>query len=105
MSNREYHLKRKYNLSLEQYNELLAKQKNRCGVCRRHRKEFKTNFSVDHDHHTLEVRGLLCTNCNRYVIGRWRDPMVFKNAAKYLKGPFTGVFANKIKRRRRRKSS
>ena len=100
---REYALKRKYNLTLEQYNEILRSQDGRCGVCRRRREEFKTNFCVDHDHRTLEVRGLLCTNCNRYIIGRWRDPVVFENAASYLRGPFTQIYANKIKKRRKRR--
>ncbi len=39
---------------------------------------------VDHDHQTLEVRGLLCTPCNT-ILGRWDDsPAAAHRAAEYL---------------------
>lgn len=97
---REYHLRRTYGISLEQYNSLLKKQKYRCAVCKRHESEFKTKLAVDHDHKTGEIFGLLCTHCNRYVIGRIRDPALFKNAARYLsKG--TGWFVPPKKRKKK----
>lgn len=56
-------LKRDYNLSKDQFEELYAVQHGKCGVCRC-RLEIDTTH-VDHDHHTGLVRGLLCRNCNR----------------------------------------
>lgn len=96
-------LKRYYDITLEQYEELLKKQDYRCAVCRRHKDEFNKNLAVDHDHKTGEIRGALCTHCNRTIIGRNRDPEIFKNAYQYLLGPFTGWIAPKQKRRKRKK--
>ena len=57
-------LKALYGISLEQYDELLAKQKGVCAVCFRGNSPRKW-LDVDHDHVTGKVRGLLCTPCNR----------------------------------------
>lgn len=98
---REASLRRKYNLTLEQYDELLTRQRSCCAICGRHVESFTRNLCVDHDHVTLELRGLLCDFCNRRVVGRHRDYKLFERAAAYLKGPYTGIFANKPKRKRK----
>ncbi|WP_425305234.1 endonuclease domain-containing protein [Bradyrhizobium erythrophlei] len=81
----------------------------RCGVCKRPHQEFRTNLAVDHDHHTGEIRGLLCINCNRRIIGRHRTPageVLLRHAAEYLEGPYTGwTVPTKPKRKRRRSIS
>jgi hypothetical protein len=60
-----YHLKTKYNLSLEQYNALLVKQNHKCAICSIDEKEApKGKLFVDHCHATNKVRELLCHNCN-----------------------------------------
>lgn len=58
-----YALKLKYNLSLADYNTLLERQ---CGVCAICGQEAPPGsyLSVDHDHVTGTVRGLLCNSCN-----------------------------------------
>lgn len=101
---RDYALRRIYGISIEQYNTLLRKQRHRCKVCKRHESEFRIKLSVDHDHKTGEIRGLLCTYCNRYVIGRHRDPTLLASAARYLKGPHTGwtVPPKKFKRKKKK---
>ncbi len=96
-------LKRTYGITLEQYEEILQKQDYRCAVCKRHRDEFTKNLAVDHDHKTGEIRGALCTHCNRTIIGRNRDAEIFMNAYKYLLGPFTGWIAPKQKRKKKKK--
>ncbi len=45
------------------YDKLLIEQKYRCALCRNLPKEGKV-LSIDHDHVTNVVRGLLCTSCN-----------------------------------------
>ncbi len=63
------YLKRKYGISLDEYEELLRTQQGVCAICRA--KENRS-LAVDHDHKTGRVRGLLCTNCNQ-GLGKFRD--------------------------------
>ena len=61
---RDYHLKVNYGITLEDYKRLSEKQNNRCAICRKEASEGTKALSVDHDHKTGKVRGLLCGNCN-----------------------------------------
>ena len=45
-----------------EYEELLIKQNNRCAICGVENEISK--LAIDHNHKTLEVRGLLCHECN-----------------------------------------
>ena len=104
LAQRGRHLKSKYGISLSQYEEMMRQQNDCCGVCGKHKSQEKKNFHVDHDHHTGEIRGLLCNYCNRRVIGRLRDPNLFRKAAEYLdKG--TGLFVPKKYQTAKRKPS
>jgi hypothetical protein len=100
---REYHLKRKFGITLADYNKILRSQQRRCAVCKRPATAFKTNLAVDHDHRTKRIRGLLCIHCNRYVIGRHRDPDLFLSASEYLRQGTDHYVPDRPKRRRRRK--
>lgn len=60
-------LRRKYGLSLEKYDSILASQAGVCAIC--HAPPTLENCKcgllvVDHCHRTGKVRGLLCSNCN-----------------------------------------
>lgn len=58
-------LKRKYNLSIEEYETLIESQNNSCKVCGTHAKNnIKGKLYIDHCHTTGKVRGLLCMKCN-----------------------------------------
>jgi hypothetical protein len=57
-------LKRKYGISVEEYNLLLEAQNFKCKICGISEKEYGKSFSVDHDHLTDRIRGLLCVRCN-----------------------------------------
>jgi len=50
------------------YLELKEVQKNCCAICNKNEKEFLTQLSVDHDHKTGRVRGLLCYTCNTFLV-------------------------------------
>lgn len=60
-----------YGLGPGDYERLYAAQNGRCAGCRRATGRTK-KLAVDHDHTTGEVRGLLCSGCNR-AIGHLRD--------------------------------
>lgn len=100
---REYRLKKIYGITLDQYNELLARQNYSCAVCKRHYTTFKTNLSVEHNHETLEIRGLCCNYCNRRIIGRHKKSDLLHSAAKYLDGPYTNLFVPPKPKRRKKK--
>ena len=66
------------------YDQLLVDQDHKCAICRQPEK--KRHFlSVDHDHRTGRIRGLLCYQCN-LAIGNMRDdPELFLAAIAYLR--------------------
>lgn len=97
---REYRLMRTYGITLEQYDELLQRQDDKCAVCLRHKDEFTTNLAVDHDHVSGEIRGLLCSYCNHRLVGRHRDSSLLHRIADYLEIG-TGWFVPPKKRRRK----
>ncbi len=83
VSNRKSHLKRKYGLTLAQYDAMLEVQDGVGAICRQPRPEERT-LHVDHDHDTGAIRGLLCFTCNN-ALGDFRDePDLFQAAAEYL---------------------
>lgn len=41
-----------------------------CAICKKPESSFKMRLSVDHNHKTGQVRGLLCYRCNKFVVGR-----------------------------------
>lgn len=82
--NRAYSLRRFYKMTVEQFEQLLASQGNRCAICETTDPGPK-NFHVDHDHKTDRIRGILCNNCNR-GIGYLKDSAeVLQKAVEYLK--------------------
>jgi len=78
-----YHLKRRYGITQERYDELNVLQGGLCAICKRTCVTGRS-LAVDHDHETMEVRGLLCMRCNRGIAMLREDPVVLKNAAEYM---------------------
>lgn len=103
-SSRKSALKREYGITPEQYEELLEKQNYCCAVCERHQDEFPRRLAVDHNHITREIRGLLCTHCNRHLVGRHRDGEVLRKVAAYIEQG-TGLLVPVKRRVRKRKKS
>lgn len=50
--------------------KLSVKQGGKCGICEKPESAFKMRLSVDHNHKTGQVRGLLCYRCNKFIVGR-----------------------------------
>lgn len=88
---REWTLNRKYNIGKIEYDAMLEKQNGVCAICceaevfvNKKTGRFQ-EFSVDHDHTTGAVRGLLCMRCNR-MLGYGRDDRnILSRAIAYLK--------------------
>lgn len=84
-----YKLKRKYNLTVDQYNEMLLSQNGMCKICGLTEKTIdgKTGLiktlSVDHCHDTNKVRGLLCNNCNQGLGKFYHNSKFLHKAALY----------------------
>ena len=84
-------LKLRFNITLEQYNQILKDQDNKCAICK-NPETIKSNYTgkiknlaVDHDHKTGKIRGLLCYNCNG-SLGKFKeDFQILENALNYLK--------------------
>jgi hypothetical protein len=84
---------RKFNITPQQYDEMLAKQNGGCAICGRKNNQLKKgredSFCVDHDHQCCAgtrscgscIRGLLCHACNQ-AIGLLKDSTKILDAAK-----------------------
>jgi hypothetical protein len=83
-------LKRLFGITFDDYTQMLCNQKQKCAIC--NKKETSLNntrtractLSVDHNHKTGKVRGLLCKSCN-YKLNVIEDTVFLKKAIKYLK--------------------
>jgi Recombination endonuclease VII len=79
------YLKRSYGLTLDQYNEHMRAQEGRCKICKSHYSDQPHGtLSIDHNHETGQVRGLLCGSCNRALGLFGDDPTLLTKAAAYL---------------------
>lgn len=56
----QYAIKKRYGLSVDGYSDLFELFQGRCAACREPAK-----LSVDHEHSSGLIRGLLCNGCNR----------------------------------------
>lgn len=74
-------LDRKYSLTREDWNTMLAEQDNKCLICDCEFNKYKP--CVDHSHETGKVRGLLCRRCN-LKLSVVEDKDFVKNAEIYL---------------------
>lgn len=62
---RDRQYKKRYGISLADYDAMLAKQDGKCLICFAEKAGNAGQcFAVDHCHETLRVRGLLCIKCN-----------------------------------------
>lgn len=76
--------KRRYGITIDDYNKMFYLQEGKCAICNIHQSCFKRALSIDHNHQTGVVRGLLCQRCN-VMLGYAKDNVcILQNAANYL---------------------
>lgn len=76
------HLRRKFGLSIEEYERMEREQGGVCAICER--PPGKRRLAVDHDHDSGQIRALLCAACNRAIGCMADDPALLELAAQYL---------------------
>jgi len=87
-------LKRYFGITVDDYYDMVKKQGNRCAICGKNEtsqaynrfKNKKTikRLSVDHDHDTGHIRGLLCSRCNSMLGNVYDDPKILKKCVEYI---------------------
>ena len=74
---------RKYGITAEEYEQRLALQNGVCGICDSQFRNTRDEH-IDHDHVTGQVRGILCSGCNK-ALGNFKDsPEIILKAAEYI---------------------
>jgi hypothetical protein len=75
--------KRKYGISVSDYDRMFLQQSGLCAICSSQSNDGR-RLHVDHCHDTGKVRGLLCNRCNK-GLGLFRDdPDLLSIAAGYI---------------------
>lgn len=86
-ASRKNFLMKKYNLTVEEHENMIKAQDGKCAICKEIPKTSKSNltgYCVDHCHKTGKVRGILCDRCN-LALGYLKDDIeILNNAIKYL---------------------
>ena len=69
---RKFNLKRSFNITPEDYEKMLESQNGVCAICEGPEKMTLRGkvkrLSIDHDHKTGVIRGLLCSACNTRLV-------------------------------------
>lgn len=82
---REYYFRKKYGLSVKEYEEILVAQNSKCAICLVKLQARGSGTHLDHCHKTGNIRAFLCTNCNR-GLGHFKDSIEsLESAITYLK--------------------
>lgn len=79
--NRQGHLRRKYGLTVDDYEFLRVAQGDACAICGN---PDPSGLHVDHHHESGLIRGLLCGKCNKAIGLLKEDPALFDAASSYL---------------------
>lgn len=82
---KERQLARKYGLSSSEYLGMCEQHSGACGICGQTPSANERALSIDHDHTTNTLRGLLCSRCNT-AIGLFEDDIgLLENSIRYIK--------------------
>lgn len=93
---RRIQLKRRYGITPEDYDRMLAAQGGRCALCERAPSQERFgHLSIDHCHDTGKIRGLLCTPHNSAIAAFGDNEDGLFRALRYIKGG--SVFGHKAR--------
>ena len=87
---RKYHLKKRYNITPQEYETKLASQDYKCALCGKDALDNKRGgkldpLHIDHCHITNKLRDLLCHQCNS-GLGQFKDNIeTLQKAIDYLR--------------------
>ena len=84
---RERNIRNTYSISLDELRELMDKQKGCCDICGDSlaHPDSVNSYSIDHNHSSGKVRGLLCCHCNSAIGYVREDEKIIENLVKYLR--------------------
>ena len=83
-------LKDRFGITFDDYYRMEVKQNHRCAICGKHVQEIiddghvNARLSIDHDHNTGKLRGLLCRFCNLGIGNLMDDTKLLRKAIEYL---------------------
>jgi len=66
------------------YFSKLDEQSGCCEICGKHVSALRRRLDLDHNHITLQLRGLLCENCNKRIGLCWENIVILKKTIRYL---------------------
>ena len=78
---RNYRLKTRFGITIEQYKIMADKQGWKCAICDQKTEEW---LHVDHCHASSKIRELLCRSCNTAIGMLKEDVSLLKKATAYL---------------------
>ena len=86
------HLKRKYGITLDEYNVMFEAQDGKCKICKgtvpnrnwKDGRQQRVTLFVDHCHATGKIRGLLCNKCNVGLAALNDDLDILRSAIDYI---------------------
>lgn len=81
-------LRASFGISFEEYNKMLQSQDGKCAICKQPETQLRQGklkaLSVDHDHKSGAIRGLLCSDCNTGIGKLKENGKIFQSAMRYL---------------------
>jgi DNA-directed RNA polymerase subunit RPC12/RpoP len=88
---RRWAMKKKYNLTADEFDGYWIASRGRCYICKRIMRSPENKqgqaldvVAIDHDHKTGKMRGLLCNRCNKAIGLFEEDIKILEEAIKYL---------------------
>lgn len=72
---------KKYGITGIEFRKRLEEQSSKCPICQ---SNISKNLSVDHDHFTGKIRGLICNKCNMAIGNAENSPTRLRAMADYL---------------------